>query len=63
MKTAIIANPVSSYIEAFRFAFLGSNGGSLFIPGLIYSVTISFSTLIIGVYIFNRVEKNFMDTV
>ena len=63
MKNAIIANPVSSYIEAFRFAFLGSNGGSLYVPGLLYSIIISFSTLIIGIIIFNRVEKNFMDTV
>lgn len=63
MQTAIISNPVSSYIEAFRFAFLGSNGGSIFIPGLIYSVAVSLVALVLGVLIFNRVEKNFMDTV
>ena len=63
MKTAIISNPVSSYIEAFRHAFLGPNGGALYMPGLMYSVIVSFSTLLLGIYIFNRVEKNFMDTV
>ncbi|MFK8037025.1 MAG: ABC transporter permease [Crocinitomicaceae bacterium] len=63
MQNAIFANPTSSYIEAFRHAFLGHEGGTLYFNGLVYSIVISISTLVIGIYIFNRVEKNFMDTV
>ena len=63
MQNAIVANPVSSIIEAFRNAFLGPLGGEIYVPGLIYSCSFALVSLILGVIIFNRVEKNFMDTV
>jgi len=63
MQNAIVANPVSSIIEAFRNAFLGPLGGEIYVPGLIYSCTFAVLSLIVGIIIFNRVEKNFMDTV
>jgi homopolymeric O-antigen transport system permease protein len=63
MQTAIMSNPVSSMIEAFRNAFLGPLGGEIHVQGMIYSVSFSLLTLVIGVFIFNKVEKNFMDTV
>jgi len=63
MQNAIIANPISSFIEVVRFSFLGKNGGTLFVSGLIYSILVSIFVLILGIFIFNKVEKNFMDTV
>lgn len=63
MQLAIMGNPVSSLIEAFRHAFLGEMGGSLFIPGLVYTSVFTILVLISGIFVFTRVEKNFMDTV
>lgn len=54
-------NPITPIIENFRYAFFGI--GYLDISGLIYTSIFSFVVLILGVIIFNRVEKNFMDTV
>jgi lipopolysaccharide transport system permease protein len=63
MQYAIIGNPISSYIEGVRYAFLGELGGTINPPALIYSITVTFIVFILGVIIFNKVEKNFMDTV
>ena len=60
-KVIIMLNPMSSIIETFRYAFLGC--GSLPLSNLIYSGVITMIVLIIGVIIFSRVEKTFMDTV
>lgn len=57
----ISLNPMSSIIETFRYAFLGS--GNLNFMHLLYSAVFSISILLIGVVYFNKVEKNFMDTV
>ena len=54
-------NPITPIIENFRYAFFGI--GYLDIAGLIYSAVFSTVVLVLGVLIFNRVEKNFMDTV
>jgi lipopolysaccharide transport system permease protein len=54
-------NPITPIIENFRYAFFGI--GYLDVSGLIYTTVFSFTVLILGVIIFNRVEKNFMDTV
>ncbi len=63
MQYAIIGNPISSYIEGVRYAFLGKLGGTINTYALVYSITITFVVLIFGIVIFNKVEKNFMDTV
>lgn len=57
----IIANPVTSIIETFKYAFLGVGEFSwLYIA---YSFLITLLLLIVGLIIFHRVEKSFMDTV
>jgi len=54
-------NPIAPIVEIFRFAYLGSG---VVESGLIVSSIISiFSILFLGVVIFNRVERTFMDTV
>lgn len=54
-------NPMSSIIEAIRYAFLGTGG----ISGgyLLISLGVTLVILFIGVILFSRVEKTFMDTV
>lgn len=61
LKTIVNINPMSPIIEAFRFSILGS--GSFSWAGIGYSSVCSFIAFLIGVLIFNKVEKDFMDTV
>jgi len=60
-KTLIMLNPMSSIVEAFKYGFLGAGNFSWFWLG--YSAVFMLITLFIGIIIFNRTEKNFMDTV
>src|SRR5258706_10536229 len=57
----IQANPMTSIVEAFRFAFLGA--GSVDINHLLYSFGFMLVVVIAGSIVFNRVEQTFMDTV
>lgn len=57
----IAANPFTAIIETFRFAFLGS--GTFNMMYFMYSVVSTIVILFAGILIFNKVEKNFMDTV
>lgn len=54
-------NPMTSVIEAFRYAFLGT--GSINLHSWLFSLAGTASILFIAVVLFNRVEKTFMDTV
>jgi len=54
-------NPLTSIVETFRYAFLGS--GSFSWLNLGYSALVTLVILFIGTIIFNKVEKSFMDTV
>lgn len=57
----LLANPMTPVIEAFRAGFLGQG---MFDPGLLaYSAGFTAAVLLLGIVIFNRVEKSFMDTV
>ena len=60
-KMFILANPMTPIIETFRYAFLGSGTFSLF--QLCYSAIFSIIVFIIGIILFSRIEKSFMDTV
>ncbi len=57
----IIANPMTAIIESFRHAFLGNDN---FLPfNLFYSAGCMILLLFIGIIIFNKTEKTFIDTV
>jgi lipopolysaccharide transport system permease protein len=60
-KWLIVANPITSIVESFRYAFLGS--GSFSWLNLGYSAVITIVILIAGIIIFNKVEKSFIDVV
>jgi lipopolysaccharide transport system permease protein len=57
----IEVNPLTSIIEAFRFALFKK--GELDLTGLMYSFTFMLLSLVIGLFIFSKVERSFMDTV
>lgn len=61
LKTLMMLNPVSPIVESFRYAFLGS--GSMPWNFLGIGVVTTLVVLFIGVVLFSRVEKTFMDTV
>ena len=57
----VVANPMSSITETFRYAFLG--GGTFSWLFLGYSTLVTLVVLLLGTIIFNKVEKSFTDTV
>lgn len=56
-----ILNPVSSIIENFRYILFSNSDFNLALTVL--SLFFSIVIFIFGLYIFNKVEKNFMDTI
>ena len=60
-KDLIALNPLTPIFEAFKYSCMGC--GSLDWAGLLYSTIFMLITLFFAVIIFNRVERNFMDTV
>jgi lipopolysaccharide transport system permease protein len=60
-RAIVLLNPLTSVIETFRFALLGSGTFNPF--QLLYSTVFAFARVIIGIFLFNRVEKTFIDTV
>lgn len=60
-QALIRLNPLTSVVEAFRYAYLGS--GSIDFLQLGYSFVIMLIAIVVGAVIFNRVEATFMDTV
>ena len=60
-KTLLWLNPLTSIVEAFRYMFLGT--GQYNWSWLLYTALITSILFLIGLAVFNRTEKNFMDTV
>jgi lipopolysaccharide transport system permease protein len=60
-RTILSFNPLVPVIESFRFAFFGT--GTFDWQMLAYSAGVTMLIFIIGVSLFHRVEKTFMDTV
>jgi lipopolysaccharide transport system permease protein len=60
-KFLILLNPMTAPVEIFREAFLGV--GSITSQGIYLSISITIIFFLLGSILFNRVEKNFMDTV
>lgn len=60
-KWLLMLNPMTALIETFRYGFLGR--GSFSWLSLGYSALVTFGLMVLGIIIFNKVEKNFVDTV
>lgn len=61
LKQLMNFNPLTGIFECFRYGYLGA--GKFEPLMLVYSFSLIFVILLIGVLIFNKVEKSFMDTV
>lgn len=61
MKTILMINPVTAPVELFRYAVLGV--GTVMPGYLALSWLITIVVVVVGIMIFNKVEKTFMDTV
>lgn len=62
ISTLICLNPITPIIETFKYGFLGA-GEFIGWGWLTYSFTFMVVLLLLGIVIFNRVQKSFMDTV
>jgi len=54
-------NPLAYIIETARYMLL--NEGKVSVLGLLYTLTVTIAVLLIGILVFNRTEKSFIDTV
>ncbi|GHB83371.1 ABC transporter permease [Persicitalea jodogahamensis] len=60
-RLLLLANPITSIVEAFKYSFLGEGYFSWL--WLAYSFIFMVVCLLLSILVFNRVEKTFMDTV
>lgn len=61
LRWVFMLNPVAPIVEAFRYGFLGCGSFEWFY--LLISLAVTLLVLFLGIVVFNRVEKNFIDTV
>lgn len=61
LSKIVLANPVTSPIEMFRYALLGR--GAIEPIFIAISWTLTILVMLFGIMIFNKVERTFMDTV
>ena len=54
-------NPISPLIEVFRYVFTGT--GTFVVGQIIYSFLFALLILLVGIFVFHKTEKTFMDTV
>ena len=60
-QTILYLNPLTSLFEGFKYGFLGKGEFSFF--WLSYSLIFTIALLAFGIFVFNKVEKRFIDTV
>ena len=61
MRTALMCNPVTVSVELMRYAVLGK--GTFHLGFYCLSWVLTVTVAVLGIMIFNKVERNFMDTV
>lgn len=61
LRALMLANPMTAPVEAFRLATLGT--GTVTAGMLVYSAVFTLAALALGIILFSRIEKTFMDTV
>lgn len=60
-KFVLWLNPMSSVVEVNRYAFTGK--GMLYIPGIALSLVVTLLVLVSGLFIFNKIQRSFVDTI
>lgn len=61
LKTLMLLNPMTAILETFKYAVLGV--GQFRFEYLTYSALFTFFIMAIGIVVFNKVQRTFMDTV
>lgn len=61
LQTVLLLNPVTAPMELFRYALLGS--GTVLPWCILCSLAMTVIVLLLGIVVFHRVERTFMDTV
>lgn len=61
MKTLLLLNPMTSVVNNFRFCLAG--GGEFVLGYWIYSVVITVLLALGGIVLYNKMEKNFVDSI
>ncbi len=62
LKFIYSLNPMVGVIDGFRWCLLGGNI-SIYLPGFIVSIAISFVVLVLGIRYFRKTEKSFADII
>jgi lipopolysaccharide transport system permease protein len=52
---------MTTILETFRYSFLGQ--GQFSITALIYTLIVTVIVFFVGIILFNKVEKDFIDTI
>ena len=61
LRTLLLLNPMTAIIENFKYSVFDQ--GEFLVGGIVYSICFSMLVAIVGIVVFNQVEKTFMDTV
>lgn len=61
MRTIILANPVTSPVEMMRCILTGA--GTIDPTSMAISIIFTIVVVVVGIFMFNRVEKTFIDTI
>ncbi|MDV6236866.1 ABC transporter permease [Leptospira ellisii] len=61
MRKYVDWNPIVQILEVFRFIFFGK--GTVNLQSYLFGWFVTFFVLILGVFLFNKIEKTFVDTV
>ena len=61
LRTAVLYNPVTATVEVFRRFVFGIGGISF--GWIVYSLVFTAIAVFVGIILFNRIERSFMDTI
>jgi lipopolysaccharide transport system permease protein len=61
LRTAVLYNPVTAPVEVFRRFVFGIGGISF--GWIVYSLVFTAIAVFVGIILFNRIERSFMDTI
>ena len=61
LRTILLANPVTSPVELMRYILTGAGTIDPFFMAI--SIIFTIAVVIVGIFMFNRVEKTFIDTI
>lgn len=61
LRRIVYLNPMSAFVETFRYCLTGT--GNIFLPGILYGMVFSVVITMIGLILFGKTEKTFVDIV